>query len=258
MVFQVTNSNLLPTITQANLTTAIKNALAAANFPTLFDEVSGNPHRLIYEIVLNNTATFGKAYLEIEITNDLKVQQRLHTNWDPIANTGVNSGPWGVQVEFNNSTEITFRGFEKSDESRLVGIRQSNIVHFLGYLRPANKPTWWNENSSLYCFIPAANNFITWHGADASNSPYGNATYTSSLGRAQMASSNPITSKRDVVTGILLYANSNQGACGRTSDDLVMVSGSGLGIYDLIQVTANVEEYTLLNPAAGGLALRTT
>jgi hypothetical protein len=257
MVFRVTNSNLLPTITQANLTTAIKNALAATNFPTLFDEVSGDPHLVIYEITLNNTATFGKAYLEIEITNDLKVRQRLHTNWDPIANTGANSGPWGPQIQFNNSTEITFRGFEKSDECRLVGIRQSNQIQFLGYLYPANKPAWWSENSSLYCFIPGSNNFVTWHGAAASNSPYGNATYTSSLGRAQMASSNPITSKRDVVTGILLYSNSNQGVCGRTSDELVMVSGSGLGIYDIIQVTPNVEEYTLLVPAAGGLALRT-
>jgi hypothetical protein len=257
MVFQVTNSNLLPTITQANLTTAIKNALAAANFPTLFDEVSGNPNQLIYEITLNNTATFGKAYLEIEISNDLKVRQRLHTAWDPVTDTGVNSGPWGEQVQFNNSTEITFRGFEKSDECRIVGIRQSNTIQFLGYLYPANKPTWWNENSSLYCFIPAANTFITWNGAAASNSPYGNSGYTSSLGRAQMATANPITSKRDVVTGILLYANSNQGACGRTSDSLVMVSGSGLGIYDIIQVTPNTEEYTLLVPAAGGLALRT-
>jgi hypothetical protein len=258
MVFSVTNSNLLPTITQANLTTAIKNALAAANFPTLFDEVSGNPNQVIYEITLNSSATFGKAYLEIEITSDLKVQQRLHTNWDPIANTGVNSGAWGPQVTFNNGTEITFRGFEKSDESRLIGIRQSNTIQFLGYLYPANKPTWWNENSSLYCFIPGANNFITWNGAAASNSPYGNGTYTSSLGRTQMASSNPITSKRDVVTGILLYSNANQGAAGRTSDNLVMISGSGLGTYDLIQVTPSVEEYTLLNPTAGGIALRTT
>jgi len=258
MAFTVTNSSLSPAITQTNLTAAIKDALAAANFPAPFDEITGSTNRVIYEITLNNSATFGKAYLEIEITSTRQVRQRLHTGWDPSTDTGVNSSAWGPQVQFSDDTVITFRGFEKSDECRLVGIRQSNIIHFLGYLRPINKPAWWNENNFLYCFIPATNDFITWHGAAASNSPYGNATYTSSLGRAQMATANPITSKRDVVTGILLYSNSNQGAAGRTSDDLVMVSGSGLGIYDIIQVTPNVEEYTLLVPAAGGLALRTT
>jgi len=257
MVFTVTSSSLSPTITQANLTTAIKDALAAANFPTPFDETTGSTNQIIYEIVLNNSATFGKAYLEIEISSTRQVRQRLHTGWDPATKTGVNTGAWGPQVQFNDNTEITFRGFEKSNECRLIGIRQSNTVQFLGYLRPVNKPAWWNENSSLYCFIPGTNDFVTWLGAAANNSPYGNATYTSTLGRAQMASPNPITSKRDVVTGVLLYTNSNQGAAGRTSDALVMVSGSGLGIYDIIQVTPNVEEYTLLVPAAGGLALRT-
>jgi len=256
MVFQVTNSNLLPTITQANLTTAIKNAMAAAGFPVLFDEVS-NPTRskVIYEIPLNSNATFGKAYLEIEINYVLNVRQRLHLDWDRVNNAGWGSGPWGPQVEFNFNTEIAFRGFEKSDECRIVGVQQSSTTHFLGYLRPINKPIWWNENNYLYCFIPGSNNFITWNGA--ATSPYGNATYTSNLGRAQMATANPITSKRDVVTGILLYSNSNQGACGRTSDDLVMVSGSGLGFYDIIQVIPGQEEYTVLVPAAGGLALRT-
>lgn len=258
MVFTVTNSNLLPTITQANLTTAIKNALAAANFPTLFDEIVGSPNILIYEITLNGSATFGKAYLEIEISATRVVRQRLHTNWDPIANTGVNSGAYGPSITFNDGTEITFRGFERSSEARILGIRQSSTIQFLGYIYPTNKPTWWNENSSLYAFIPAKNTFLTLNGAAAGNSPYGNGVYTTSLGRAQMASSNPVTSKRDVVTGILLYSNANQGAAGRTSDNLVMVAGSGLGIYDLIQVTAGVEEYTILTPAAGGLALRTT
>ncbi len=257
MVFQVTNSNLLPPINKTNLTVAIKNALAAAGFPVLFDEVSTNTtDRVIYEIALNNAANFGKAYLEIEINYILQVRQRLHTDWDRVNNTGWGSGPWGPQVQFNFNTEITFRGFEKSDECRLVGIRQSSTTQFLGYLRPINKPIWWNENNYLYGFIPGANNLIAWNGAG--NSPYGNATYTSSLGRAQMATANPITSKRDVVTGILLYSNSNQGACGRTSDDLVMVSGSGLGFYDIIQVIPGQEEYTVLVPAAGGLALRTT
>jgi len=256
MVFQVTNSNLLPPINKTGLTVAIKNALAAAGFPVLFDEVnSTTTDRVIYEIPFNNTANFGKAYLEIEIDYTLRVRQRLHLDWDRVNNTGWGSGSWGPQVQFNFNNEITFRGFEKSDECRLVGIRQSNTVQFLGYLRPTNKPVWWNENNFLYCFIPGSNNFITWNGA--ATSPYGNATYTSNLGRAQMATANPITSKRDVVTGILLYSNSNQGACGRTSDDLVMVSGSGLGFYDVIEVTPGEEEYTIIHPAAGGLALRT-
>lgn len=258
MVFTVTNSNLLPTITQANLTTAIKNAMAAANFPTIFDEVNATNNQLIYEVTLNGAATFGKLYLEIEITPARLVRQRIHTNWDPIANTGVNSGAYGPSITFNDGTEITFRGFEKANESRIIGVRQSNTIQFLGYIYPENIPTWWNENSSLYAFIPAANTFNTLNGAAAGNSPYGNGVYTSSLGRTQMASSNPVTSKRDVVTGILLYSNANQGAAGRTSDDLVMVAGSGLGTYDLIQVTPEVEEYTILSASAGGLALRTT
>ena len=258
MAFRVTDSNLLPPINRTHLTVAIKNALATAGFPVLFDEV--NTHgtdRVVYEIPFNPTATYGKAYLEIEIDYVLNVRQRLHLDWNRVNNTGWGSGPWGPQVQFGFNSEITFRGFEKSDECRLVGIRQTNRIQFLGYLRPVNKPIWWNENSSLYCFIPGANNFITWYGASSSNSPYGNSMYTSSLGRPQMANPNPITSKRDVVTGILMYSNTDQGVCGRTSDDLAMVSGSGLGIYDVIQVVPQEEEYTIVHPAAGGLALRT-
>lgn len=256
MVFIVSNSNLLPSINQSALVNGIKSAFGAANFPSLYDEVPGTEHRLIYEVVLDANANFGKLYLEVEINASLQVRQRLHTGWDPIANVGVNSGTYTDPVQFNPDVEITFRGFEKSDEARIIGIRQTNLIQYLGYISPVVKPSWWNTNSSLYAFVPSDPSFLTLYGPAASNSPYGNAVYVTSLGRPQMASSNPISGKRDIVTGLLIYTAANQGAAGRSSDDLVMVAASGLGTYDLIQVTPGAEEYMILSPLAGGLALR--
>lgn len=260
-----TESSVAPNITQASLIAGIKSAMAATGYSSNpFDEyTSGTDRFLVYQITFDAAKTYGVVYLQIKVTSALAVAQRLYTGWDAVAHTGTNPGTETAVTgaTFASNIQIDFLGLAKSPEFRIVGIYQGNTYCFLGYLRPENKPTWWDENSFPYCFIPlSSSNWLTWYTAGIT--PYTGSLSTSGRVQSnftvsQMANVNPITNRRDIVSGLMLFAASNEGIAGRTSNDVAMVSATGLARRDAIQVAAGVEEYLLLLPTAGGPAIRT-
>lgn len=262
MTATIINSALSPAITQTNLVAAIKTAMTDAGFNSVpFDEfTSGTDKILVYDQTFN-AATFGKVYLWVKITTALAINQQLYTAWNATTHTGTNGGTASTAITFAAGSQINFKAIKQNTtkEYQLLFVTQSTTVKVLGTLRPASKPSWWDENSYPFYFIPPAATFATLQSTANATMPYTGSsasTFTSSLNNPNMSAANPITSKRDVLAGVVLYPNSLQGVAGRTSDDLVMVAAAGLTRFDTIQIDPGVEEYILINPAVGGLAIR--
>jgi hypothetical protein len=252
-----------PTFTQTNFTDAIKTAMNNAGFGAVFDEyTSGTDRYLIYQLVFDANKIYGTVYLVIRVTGALAVTQRLYTNWNKTTRVGDNAGSETSSsgAIFVNNAQVDFVGFARSPEFRLVALYQGTASVFLGYIRPENKPSWWDENAYSYAFVPvSSSNFVQWYGT--AMSPYTGSVGTKDrlqahLSVAQFGTPNPITNKRDILSNILFYAYSNEGIAGRSSSDLVQLASTNLLRKDVIQVTVGAEEYYLLNAVAGGLGVR--
>lgn len=249
-------------ITQTALANAIKNAFSLAGYGSSpFDEYSSGTDRyLIYQLIFDQAKTYGTVYLQIKITSNLGLSQRLYSNWDAVAHTGQNSSTETASVAVNSVAQIDFMGLTKSPEMRLVMVYQGATAICLGYLRPEFKPSWWNENVYPYCMIPnTLGLFATWY--IPSLTPFTGSLTTSgriqaSFTQAQMVSPNPISARRDVIPGVLFFPWSNEGVAGRSSTDLAIVASGNLLRQDVIQVTPGQEEYVLLGGGTGQPAVR--
>lgn len=257
-------SMVQPTFTQLQFAEAIKTAMSNAGFGAVFDEYSpGTDRILIYQLTFDPGKLYGTVYLQIKITTALAITQRLYTNWNKTTRVGDNPGTETTVTgaAFVNNNSIEFIGFSKSPEFRLIAVYQGTTTAYLGYVRPETKPQWWDENAYPYAFVPVSNsNFATWYGPGLT--PYSGGANTGGrlqahLNVSQFGTQNPVTNKRDVLSNILFYAWSNEGIAGRSSSDLVQIASTNMVRKDVLQVTPGVEEYFLLNAAAGGLGVRT-
>lgn len=251
-----------PTITQASLVTTLKNAFAAAGYPTPYaDSTSGTDRILVYQLVFDAAKVYGTSYLRLKVTTALVVQQQLFTAWNITTVTGTNAGGESSLVTFANNLAIEIRTFVRTTEFKLIAMSQGSNYALLGYLRPDIKHSSFDEDTAPYIF--QSNNvwnapFATWQ--CTALTPYtggGNTSFNSNMNNGSLASANPITNKRDVLAGMLLLSGSGQGIAAKTSDDCVSVAANGLSRFDPIQVTAGTEEYILLFPGNGTLAIRT-
>lgn len=262
MPFTRTDTTQAPTITQQILYDFIKARFAALGNYTLFDEfVATTDRNVVYEYVLDNTKIFGKVYLRIRVTAALAVTEFLYTSWNTATDTGTAASTETTTVTFASNIAVDAVNLVKGLEGKFCVLSQGTTIAFLGIWRPDNKPSAWNEDSFPFAFIQK-NDWATpwniWFGC--ASSPYGTTTalntYTTLLNDARMGTQNPINNKRDILAGIVLFSPT-QGVAGRSSDEMVIVASSGLARFDPVQVTAGVEEYLLLNPGNGGLAVRT-
>lgn len=256
-------SMLQPTFTVVQLADAIKAAMTNAGFSAIFDEyTSGTDRFLVYQLVFDTGKTYGTVYLVIKINASFAVTQRLYTSWNKNTRVGDNAGTETTTsgATLVNNAQVEFVGFSRSPEFRIVALFQGTVSIFLGYIRPENKPNWWDENVYPYAFIPVSNsNFTTWYGTALT--PYSGGAGTGGrlqahLNVAQFGTQNPVTGRRDILSNILFYSSANEGIAGRSSADLVQVAATNLLKKDIIQVNPGTEEYYLLNGVAGGLAVR--
>jgi len=226
-----------------------------AGFATLYDTYNtGGIEYRVYELNFN-ALIYGKVYLQISVSAALAVQQRLYTSWTVATHVGLNAGVLSTAVTFATGTSINFAAIKPNtgNEYGIVILYQGTIIKHLGYVRPAIKPSWWDENSYAYCFIPTTIAWTNFATVAIAASPYGSAILVSSMGDSAMQ--NPAADgKRDVLTGIFINSgtsglNANSGKACKTSDELGMASALGTTILSLIQVTVGIDEYYVLNPA---------
>lgn len=250
------DSFVAPTITQQTLYDGIKQAFSNAGYAaTPFDEyTSGTDRIVVYAIALDAAKTYGITYLRIRLTTGFIIGQQLYSTWAIATHTGTNSSTELTYTALTTSTQANFTALNGGAEFKLVMLSQGTITIALGFVSPANRPAWWDLNAWNYCYVPTTNTFAVFR--STALNPYSNAENDSSLNVARMAIANIQTNRRDLLPGVIFYSQSNQGISGRTSDDLVMLAGSGSTRYDSIQIPSDTKQYLLLNPASGGLAVR--
>lgn len=250
-----TDSTLAANWTQATLFDAIKAAFINAGFPSPVSDFTGGTDRIAtYAVILDNTKAFGTTFLRIRVTNTFIVAVQLFATWNSATNTGTGNSTEVTNTALVTTTGVNFIALNAGDEFKLIGVQQESIFYTLGFLSPANRPDWWNLESFNYCFIPVNNAFAVWR--STLQNPYANTEFDSNLNNTRMGTANAITNRRDILQGVVMLTQSNTGVSGRTSDDLVSVAASGATRFDTLQIPDSTNQYLLLNPIAGGLAIR--
>lgn len=250
-----TDSFVAPTWTQTSLLDGIKAAFTNAGFTATFDEyTSGTDRIVVYAIVLDAAKTYGTSYLRIRLTTGFIIGQQLYSTWTIATHTGLNPSSEITYTALTATTQVNFTALNGASEYRLIMLTQGTNAIALGFVAPTNKPAWWDLNAWNYCFVATANTFATFRSTNLN--PYSNTENDSSLNQTRMGIANSQTNRRDLLPGVIFYSQTNQGISGRTSDDLVMLAGSGTTRYDTIQIPGDTKQYLLLNPASGGLAVR--
>lgn len=249
------DSFIAPTITQINLYNAIKQAFSDAGYPApVSDFTSGTDRVLTYAVVLDASKVYGTSFIRVRITSGLVVAQQIFATWNISNNTGTGASTELTYTAFAINAQVNFVALNANPEFRLIAVFQGGIYFFLGFISPTNRPNWWNLDAWSYCFLPTGTNFALLRGTTFN--PYGNTENDTSLNAGRMVVANTQTNRRDILPGVILFTQSNQGISGRTSDDLVMVAANGTTRFDIMQIPGDTKQYLLLNPATGGLAVR--
>lgn len=250
-----TDSFVAPAITQQSLFDGIKAAFVNAGFATTFDDyTAGTDKVVVYQIVLDGTKTNGTSYLRIRVTTAFVIGQQILSTWNTSTKAGTNGSTEITYAALVANAQVNFVALRATPELALVMLTQGTSAIALGFLSPVNRPSWWDLSAWNYCFIPTGNTFATFR-SPALN-PFANTEQDTSLNVVRMAIANSQTNRRDLLPGIILYSQTNQGISGRTSDDLVMIAASGSTRYDTLQIPGDTKQYLILNPASGGLAVR--
>lgn len=250
-----TDSALSGTITQTSLTDALIVAFTNAGFSAPFDNYTSATDRiLVYQLTLDATKTYGSIFLRIRVTTALVVFQQLFATWNTSTKAGTSGSVEVSYVTLSTTNPINFVSLNGGNEFRLVLLTQTVLFMPLGLVAPANRPAWWDLTNWAYGFIfinTAMNTLRT-----SALNPYANADFDTFLNNTRMGGANPATNRRDLLTGIVLLTQSNNGAGCRSSDDLAMVAGSGAARYDTQNIFGTTQQYLVINPISGGLAVR--
>ncbi|MBE9191442.1 hypothetical protein IQ230_14010 [Gloeocapsopsis crepidinum LEGE 06123] len=249
------DSFVAPTITQTTLINGIRQAFVNAGYPTPFDDfTSGTDRILVYQIVLDAARTSGTAFLRIRLTSTLVIGQQVLSSWNTSTKAGTNGSTEVTFTAVATGSQVNFVSLNATPELALIMLTQGTLAIPLGFFAPINRPSWWNLDAWNYCFVPTGNTFAAFR--STTNNPYANITYDTSLNVNRMGTANSQTNRRDILPGVILYTQSNQGIAGRSSDDLIMVAASGSTRFDTLQIPGDTKEYLILDPSVGGLAVR--
>lgn len=249
------DSFVAPTLTQQNIYDGIKQAFSNAGYAAPFDEfVTGTDKVVVYAIVLDNTKTYGTTYLRVRVTTTFIIGQQLFSTWNTATDTGTNGSTEVTYPALVNNVQVNFTALNGLTEYKIVLLTQGTNSIVLGFFSPANKPVWWDLNAWNYAFIPTVSTFASFRSTLLN--PYNSTENDSILNNTRLGTANTQTNRRDLLPGIVFFTQTNQGISGRSSDDLVMVAAVGATRYDTVQIPNDTKQYLVLNPAAGGLAVR--
>ena len=254
----ISTQNLPATNNRTTLKEGIKTSMTQAGITNLVDDYDDpNYHYLVYEVVLAPGKTQGTIYLYIRVSTGLTIYQKFVTDYDPIAKTFSAEGH-----EFStafSSVDIDIWAIAHP-EARLLIIRQLTNYRYLGYIRPQNKPAWWDENSYPYCFSPRDSQMEYFYGFHTALSPYNHSASNSNLYYSnyplRLAYPNP-EGKMDLLPAFYLGAPEEKGNAGVFSEDFNYAAAAAMSIGDEIVVTSGTEEYFLFGiNTRNGVAIR--
>lgn len=253
-----TNTSLAAPFTQAQLSTALQAAFVSAGFSGTFDNfTSGTDLILVYAFVVDNTKTFGTSYLRIRITNTFVINQQIFSSWNAVTHTGgATPSTEVIFTALSPSTNVSFNAFSSVGEANLLIVTQGANSIPLGIIAPVTRRASWDLNNWNWGFIFISSTMAVLRSTNLNQ--YTNPDNDIALaGNVRMGTANIQDLQRDVLTGLILLNQSNQGFCGKTSDDFGIASGNGSTRYDTFFKSGTSQQYTLLISGSGMPVVRT-
>jgi|GEM_PF-3497490 hypothetical protein len=248
-------------ITVTSFFTALRTALTNAGFPNTVITNQTSAGYIVYEITLASGFTKGRLYIKISASisgDDLTVKSSCLDSWNTALNTGTNESTEATfSTAIKTNTPIYFSAFSHP-EARLVCIHQAApLLAVIGYVRPATKYSWWNENNFVFGFIPKSELLQEFYNPSTAGNPYNNGSALQLL-NPNLKDPNPISGRRDVKPAPDLLSFEGMGVAGTFSADILVAATNTIAKFDLIYISAT-EIYTALHPSPNsGFCIRTT
>jgi hypothetical protein len=243
-------------VTQASLIAGLRDGLIAAGFPApLKSYTTGTDLFVIWRLDFDPTKAFGRCFYRLRVTSALLVSHMISANFTDSTNTLVNPSSDSHSTSYLSNVPVKMWGF-RLDEGILLSVSQGSTHQLLGYFRFFDCAAF-DESSFPRCFISRTDTAgsLTCTGL----SPYGtNLLFSNSLENIALSNADPYLQLRTLMLGILLYAPSNNGITGRSTDDFASGACVGMVRGDTLQ-NASVtpaETFLLLKPGAGALLIR--
>ena len=244
-----------PIQSQNEYLTVLKAAMIHAGFSVPIERIDGTNVFLTYELDLNLPVEqdYAPIALEIKIEANLYASQRILSNWVADTASFTSASTYSDREQINKSDTIICSC--NHPELQLVTIHSAaEVKSIFGIFKPANRPAWWDEITFPYLFIPKDHDFAVFLGFDGGLSPFANDDYICAS-YSDMQYANPQTGKVDLLAGILLFDNSNQGIAGSSSQELCRVCSSDLKPGNLLVETLGNQFY-LLKSGTSGFAIK--
>lgn len=150
----ITQTTISPNLTALSVANAIATAMQAAGF-TLISTVNGATETRAFSYQVNALATKSTAYLKVDVIATT-LTYALGDNYTIGTNTMTGSvvgGNFSITV----SSALSLVAVQHA-EMRFVYVANSSTFGAIGYVRPATKYAWWDENMHLYAFLPSTSN----------------------------------------------------------------------------------------------------
>lgn len=241
-----------------SLTLFLKQAMTQAGMSAVpYDEFDiGGERCLVWEKVTDPAKTYGKFYYALQFTTT-DIRQGVFAAYDRDSD----SFPSGSQWSSFSSLSVSFlyRAIAlRSDEANIVVFRADNarMPVFLGWVRPASRPVFWDENSTPYVFVQNLGSPDEWQSTERSPYRFDNGEFVE-VGRFKLnfqdpfpANPNPVNGAIDVLTGIYLYAQFSlgQGIVGAFSADWGRATDR-VSLAGQLIATSNGHQYAIVSPS---------
>jgi len=258
-----TNNSISAPIDGTKLLSGLRTAMQNAGFGArIHTYVVGNETRDVYRIQYS-TGIYGTAYLEIRVnTASLILSCVLYWSFNTNNNTGSASPATSANnMTINTTSGVNFVALNGGTQLKMCLIIQGATVGALSLVRPSlARPAFWTDDHYPYFFInkniTGGNRFTVW---ESTGGPERHPYSSNAIGLRPINLQGTLPNgQRQIVASVQLQSTTgtNQGFIGQFDGDIVQVAGANALILDNLTVLPGVEEYLILQPVSGGLAVR--
>lgn len=162
---------------------------------------------------------------------------------------GVSDNPNPLTRVFDYRYPVQFRALNHPEIRGVFVLQQNRAPAFFGYVRPATKPSWWDENNFPFVMIPQTPMFDLFAGFHGTNFPLANTPWYAlhELVSPDLTGLNPVNGKIDMVSNPIIRYAPNSALLGRFSDEIVTLPPNTVAMFDRVVVSSGVEEYLVIS-----------
>lgn len=248
MVATKTRSVITQPISHQSLCDVCKQKLIDLGYTVLDDYLDGSTRVFICSSALDASKTYGTIFIRFRFYSNLTVDQTLGSGYNAANKTFINPGESSYAGGFASNIDLDVTTYSSNNEYKILQLSQSNLTYYrqiLGFIRPSNKPTWWNEDLANCAFILRNVDplFETLYLSGVR--PFSQFSQAECRLTSGLQYPNPLTSERDIVSNIPIYVNGHFGVAGTLPSDICFFAGNGTNILDTL-VLADGKKYDVI------------